>query len=271
MAFDKIMVDFPYNVCYNDKKRRDIIVKFRLLSSIVALSVALCLVSCSGSKKKSGSVSSSDSSVPTQSVSETVSSKEPPTGQGGDKSADDDWNPFVMQRQVLLDENCMCGVVYLGYVEAVAKDLGVDREYYHNLFKASGYANNFDFLLSMPDDHLVSTPIGQELYLIIPYDENAHVAVNYLSFDEENDFTLKVEDILYTRDNGAPFLVKCNYSDIFPDSQVVIVDSKGETLTFSPMLSLKDGRVNTSAENGKTIYDFTVYSNLADYENDEED
>ncbi len=244
--------------------------KLRLLSVIVALSVALCLVSCGGDKKKSGSVSSSDSSVPTQSGSETTSSKEPPIGKGGDKSADDDWNPFVMQRQVLLDENCMCGIVYLGYVEAVAKDLGVDREYYHNLFKASGYANSFDFLLSMPDDHLASTPIGQELYLIIPCDENAHVAVNYVSFDEKNDFALKVEDILYTRDNGAPFLVKCNYSDIFPDSQVVIADSQGRILTFSPTLSLRDGRVNTTVEDGQTIYDFTVYSNLEDYEEDDD-
>lgn len=245
--------------------------KIGFLSAFMAMSMVLCLVSCGGSKKKSDSVTSSNSSSFTLSGSDTVSSKEPPTGKGGDRSADDDWNPFVMQRQILLDENCMCGVVYLGYVEAVANDFGVDREYYHNLFKASGYANSFDFLLSLPDDHFASTPIGQELYLIIPYDEKAHVAVNYVSFEEENDFNLKVEDILYTRDNGAPFLVKCNYSDIFPDSQVVIVDSKGETLTFSPMLSLKDGRLNKTAEDGKTIYDFTVYSNLDDYEEDDED
>ena len=243
--------------------------KFRLLSILTALSLTACLISCGGNQQKKKTGSTHDLSVPVSSA-DTASSPDAPTGRGGDKSADDAWNPFVMQRQVLLDEDCMCGVVYLGYVEAEAKDYGVDREYYHNIFKASGYANSFDFLLSLPEDHFASTPIGQELYLIIPYDENAHVAVNYISFDEENDFTAKVEDILYTSDNGAPFLVKCNYSDIFPDCQVVITDSKGRILTYSPMLSLRDGRVNKSAEDGQTVYDFTIYSNLDDYENDDD-
>ena len=181
---------------------------------------------------------------------------------------EDDWDPEIVQRQVMREEGSLCGAVYLGYVEAVAKDLDTDREYYRNLFKASGYTGHFDFLLSFPGDHFCSTDIGQELYLIIPAEDAVQVKVETLIFDEQDDYQGRVGETLYDRHSCSPVLVKCNYSDIFPDCRVTVIDSGGRSLVWSPMMSLKDGRLQSQTDNGQTIHDFTVYSNLSDYEDD---
>ncbi len=169
----------------------------------------------------------------------------------------DDWNPLVIQRQALLDENSMCGVAYIGYVKYDANDLDENRTYINSLLKSTGYWDDFEFLQDLPSDRYVGTLDGTELYLIIPFDTKAKVNVNHWKVDESNGFVGEADAILYTFDNGAPFLLKCNASDIIPDTQVLILDSNGKKLEYTPRISLMDGSVETVANN-QYLVDFTI-------------
>lgn len=219
--------------------------KTNILSICLALVMLAALSACANGGN--ANVSGSDSA--NQSTQSEVSSSK------------DEWNPIVMQRQVLVDEGSMCGVLYLGYgsFDTYNHNFTDDRQYFIDIIKESGYADSFDFLLSVPDSYWVDTVGGSEFYLIIPTDEKAHVAVNYLVMNEENNFEGETGENLYVSDTGAPFLLKCNYSDIFPECEVVITDSNGEVLNWRPGLSLRDGTVLTTAQDGKLVYDFTVY------------
>lgn len=230
----------------------------RLFPSLLALALLMSLAACGGKGKSGDKVSDSDKQHTASAATKTDdTSSQEDSGQTAEMA----WNPFVMQRQVLLDENAMCGAVFLGYAEAEAGDLDEDRAYYNMLFRENGYDEAFDFLADMPNDRFVSTHIGQELYLIIPYDENAHIAVNTWE-GSEDDFTQgKVKDILMLSDSGAPFLLRCNYDPYQPDSQVVIVDSDGRTLTWYPRMGIQDYVMQTEAEGG-SVYDFTIYPDM---------
>ena len=63
--------------------------------------------------------------------------------------------------------------------------------------------------------------------------------------------------VYYRSDIGAPILLKCNFSDILPNTVVNIVDNEGNTLEWHPSISLKDGSINRYGVEDK-VYDFTI-------------
>ena len=75
-----------------------------------------------------------------------------------------------------------------------------------------------------------------DFYLIIPRDPNATVRLY------KNDMVTDSKTLFYEQTNGDAFVIGCNVSDIFPDVTVSIT-SGGETVDFSPYISLKDGSV----------------------------
>lgn len=218
----------------------------KILSFIIAASLIVSLCYCANSKN-----SSANSNEKNQTVSDNI-------------AAQSTWTPKVSQRDILESEGTMCGVLYLGYAESDMFDMANNRPYYDKFFKDSGSVKIFPFLKDIPESQFVCTPLGHDLYVIIPTDPKAHVEVNLFTLDEENDYSLKVEDTLYSSDVGAPFVLQCNYSDIFTDAQVVITDSKGETLKWSPFISLRDGKVQNTTEDNKTVHDFTEYEFVDD-------
>ena len=66
-------------------------------------------------------------------------------------------------------------------------------------------------------------------------------------------------DTIYQQDDGAPFLLKCNVSDIFPEIRMIITDSNGDVFEWSPMISMRDGSVFLTGEDGRKAHDFTHY------------
>ena len=60
--------------------------------------------------------------------------------------------------------------------------------------------------------------------------------------------------MMFESRNGAPFLLRCNISDIMSDCQVSIFNPDGTVLTWSPSISLKDGSVVLPQE-GPSVYD----------------
>ena len=79
-----------------------------------------------------------------------------------------------------------------------------------------------------------------DFYLIIPRDPNATVCLY------KNDMVTDSKTLFYEQTNGDAFVIGCNVSDIFPDVTVSIT-SGGETVDFSPYISLKDGSVQVGA------------------------
>jgi len=177
-------------------------------------------------------------------------------------SVEEAWNPIVIQRQILLDEGAMCGVLFLGYVDESAGTLESNKAYYQTIFEERGYLDDFPFLAEFPDSNFVETEWGQELYCIIPLDTEATVSVNQWLVDETSGFEGKTGEVLYQSEKGTPILLKCNVSEIVPDAELVIVDSNGEQMKWNPSLSGMDGSVFVESANGK-VYDLTVYDEYA--------
>lgn len=73
-----------------------------------------------------------------------------------------------------------------------------------------------------------------DYYLIIPRYKDMKVEL-YKNIMDSDKPTL-VSEI----DSSKPFIIACNVSDVFPDSTVSITYN-GETIKFSPYMSLKDG------------------------------
>ena len=176
--------------------------------------------------------------------------------------AEDYWFPTVIQRQVIFDNNAMCGVVLVGvFPERGENDMIYERSFWDQALADSGLVEDFPFLRDLPNKNIIQTPGGHEVYLIIPLDPNASVAVNQWVVSEENSFRGETGQVLYRSDSGAPILLCCNRRDDVPDTQVVIVDSDGKVLDWNPGLSLENGRIDTKANKGPAVYDLTQYGN----------
>lgn len=77
---------------------------------------------------------------------------------------------------------------------------------------------------------------GGEYYLIIPRYEDMRVCLY------RNDMETMEKELVYESDDCESFIIQCNISDIFPDATIELV-YQGETVGFSPYISLKDGSV----------------------------
>lgn len=165
----------------------------------------------------------------------------------------EEWNPDIPQRKDIADSGSLCGTVYIGFVEPDS-----DKETCRKAFLESGYESTFLSVGDIPDEYIASSDGGMDLFLVIP--GNGCTATVYSwDFIEENDFAGQKGEVILSSNNGAPFLLKCNRSDIMPDTLVEVTDSEGNTLSWSPAISMKDGRVMVEAGE-MTVYDFTEYS-----------
>ncbi len=184
------------------------------------------------------------------------------SGSGDDvsgKSKASEWNPDVPDREVLSDEGSMCGVYYVNYDYDAFSGMKKNRKYYNRIFKSADLLKRFSFMKKIPDEYIISTSMGTEIYLIIPADPEAHVDVYELSMEEDSFTPVRKGTPIYSNQRGVPFVLQCNYGDLFSDAEIVITDSDGQELKWSPFISLKDGTVNNQTDDGKTVYDFTEY------------
>ena len=160
-------------------------------------------------------------------------------------------------RQVLANENSMCGVIFLGYVDAAKGSLVENKEYLSSVLEENACGTYFKFIYNIPDERIIETGNGSELYCIYPLDPNVSVAVNESVFNAE---TLEIETgaVLYRSDYGDPILLRCNASELVCDTQIGIVDNQGNVLSWQPGISLKDGKVSLPTE-APYIFDSTNY------------
>lgn len=75
-----------------------------------------------------------------------------------------------------------------------------------------------------------------DYYLVIPRYPDMAVQLYQNDF-ETMDMSLRYED-----NECRPFIIQCNVSDIFPDATIRL-NYQGETVEFSPFISLADGSI----------------------------
>ena len=99
---------------------------------------------------------------------------------------------------------------------------------------------------------------GMEVYCVVGRDPDCRITVTEWSIDENGQGT--AGETLYDSDSGAPVLLMGNISDIMPNLMVTVTAADGESLSYAPCLSLKDGLLDRGGTEG--VYDFTVYFDL---------
>ena len=121
------------------------------------------------------------------------------------------------------------------------------------------YLDAWPFLADL-DWEQAAVASGMEVYCVVPRDRDSAVTVTEWVMDEGNDFRGEAGQVLYESDAGDPVLLMGNVSDILPNLRVTVTAPDGQTLSWSPCLSLRDGTLDRSAVEG--VYDFSVYPDL---------
>ena len=160
----------------------------------------------------------------------------------------DIWSPELPIREEMKKDGQFCAVGYVGPVDSKENSLAENREYFLSKLAKSGFLDKFIPGGNIPDQNFCGTQLGTELYLIIPADEEAQIEVIWYDFEQDRDL-----GTIYRSFNGAPILLKCNYSDISGDVRIRIKDRSGTHEDFAPYISLKDGSVKTGNDHVKLI------------------
>lgn len=130
----------------------------------------------------------------------------------------------------LLQEHCLkAGVAFLGYVDNPMKE-----GEYLNLLERRGYLESYDFLAAMPEDHLIRTADGHQLYCLVPAKGVTVTVREWIGSSIYGDDSGQAGELLYQSDSGDPILLLCGYDVIQPDLQVCLEDADGNLLTWLP-------------------------------------
>ncbi len=175
---------------------------------------------------------------------------------------EDVYQPFFWQKTAMSISGSMLGVRYIGYVAPESNDARIEDVYFNNLFYRTGISAECNFNWDAETTRFFSTKDGHEFYLVIPYDSNASVIVKEMKFDDATATLVEGDDLYHIDNDGTPFLLKCNVSEIMPDVKVIVTDSQGNTLEWMPGISGENGSVLTNATGG-TVHDLTNYLTLA--------
>ena len=176
-------------------------------------------------------------------------STEAPTQEPAENLADSQL-PEIQAK--LQQDHALCAVAFVGYCGGTFQEI-------QEGFVTEGLTEVLPILSEIGEEHFFSNA-GSELYLIVP-NTDVGLRVTALSRDENTGETL-YGDTLYTGSDGSPILLRGNVSDIFPNLSVLIEGQGGESLEYSPYLSLKDGMLWFDS---LLLSDFTPYELLGIY------
>ena len=144
-----------------------------------------------------------------------------------------------------INQNGNIGAAFIGYVDSDS----TEKELFRYLSE-SETGKKYPFL---SDAHLVMTE-GQELYVIVPPNENWTVTVYPSNVTEDGTYEDILNQPIYTGDPGEALLVRCNLSEIYSNVLFASTDSYA-AISFRLALSMENGRM-AKAEG---VYDFSVY------------
>ena len=160
-----------------------------------------------------------------------------------------DSSELLMIRQSLIETPYVLGVAYLGQFDEEVDDL-------EDYLEETGLDESFSFILDLSDDQFVTFE-GQELYLLVPRDEDAQITVYDWVVDEYNEYSGEAGDMRFSAE-GEAVLVLGNRSEIVPNFVVEVVCQDGTELWYTPCLSGFDGLLETPDEEN-VVFDLTPY------------
>lgn len=187
----------------------------------------LCIVislGAFGSCGKDNAQGSDDTEEITESIEtkEAAESTEPDISDGEDEIA----ASLMGVRQSMIGTPSMIALAYLGTTDSIEN---ADVMQWLKDFLPQ-FTKDLPFITEIGSEHIIGESFG-DLYLVVPCDENASVAVNRI--DESNEVT----EVLYRSDYGDPILVFANNTGYSPNTQINIVDNEGQGTTYYPMLN----------------------------------
>ena len=150
-----------------------------------------------------------------------------------------------IQRQ-LEEGNALCAIAFLGSCDGSFSEVQAYLE-------DSGMVDAYPILEGLSEDLFLETA-GSELYLIVQR-EDVDISVYEQGMDPETGEML-TGDLRSVLIGPAPFLLRCNISDIMPNLLLTLGSTTGEKLEYSPFISLRDGSVSVT----EGILDLTDYS-----------
>lgn len=151
------------------------------------------------------------------------------------------------------------GVAYLGYVGGLFEE-GFETGFPQWLWETNeAMLRAYPFIGEIDANHMAGG--AGHLYCIVPIDENATVAINRVTWNE-NTRTEEITQVLYRSETGEPVLLFANLDDIpsQADTQVIITDNDGNICQWYPTLDEQGCVVPYIAEDGNYCSaDFTEY------------
>ena len=155
-------------------------------------------------------------------------------------------------------EGYALAVAYIGGTYDITADDWREAIPQGNTIPMGDTADQWPFICDIDAENCAGSQ-GEDIFCIVPTDPQAKVMVRELSLGEGDDFEMVEGDVIYESENGAPFLLRCNVSDIMPDTRIYVTDSNGDHI-YSPSLSLEDGQLYVPDEPEEAaVYDFTAY------------
>lgn len=217
----------------------------KVLSGILALIVCMSLlVGCTKDMKQEPVEKNEFSDT-----EETVDTEEGETDISEALNGEDEIAASLMGvRQSMIGTPAMVAVAYLGTADSAETSDTV------NWVKKilPGFTDNLPFITEIDESHIIGDRY-LSLYLVVPCDENASVAVNRI--DENGE----VAEVLYRCDYGDPILVYASNSADSLDTEINIVDSDGNELSYAPKLNDMSYLTQYS---DLSVYDLTPYSEI---------
>ena len=142
------------------------------------------------------------------------------------------------------------GVAFLGYVDSGSSEVDLRDYMYQSELGSTYYFLPMSWLLMYE---------GQELYAIVPANENTTVTIYASGITEWGEYADDTSMPLHVGLPGEPVVVMCNLSEIY--SNVLITVSDGaNSIDFHPMLSMEDGHLAETPG----VYDFSIYLDIPD-------
>ena len=177
-----------------------------------------------------------------------------PSGAEGSQNtqapAADDTSLARLREEIGTTGNLM-GVAYLGALSEGG------QEAYGEL--VLNCLDTWPFLASL-DWEKAAVASGMEVYCVVPRDVGSHVLVTEWVIDESSGYQGKEGQTLYESQSGEPVILMGNVSDILPNLRVTVSAPDGQSISYSPCLSLRDGTLDRASAEG--VYDFSIYFDL---------
>ena len=210
----------------------------RMLAVLLALLLSLALAACGDSADEDAQAEAPAAQA------EEVETTEPQIADTEDPS-------LTRLREEIDATGNLMGAAFLGTLSEGG------QEAYDEL--VSDWLDAWPFLADLDwEDAAVAS--GMEVYCVVPRDPGSVVTVTEWIIDESNGYQGEAGQTLCETNTGAPVLMMGNISDIMPNLRVTVTAPNGQSLSYSPCLSLCDGTLDRGPDEG--VYDFSIYFDL---------